>query len=122
MATQKQNLDSEPAINLAPALARLENDRELLRDLAQFYIEDVPALIQEIQKGIDHADFELITRSAHSLKGLSSNFDAYRAVAAALAIEISGRQHELQEIRERLPELREETEHVMVSLNSEFLL
>jgi len=121
MATQKQNLDSESAINLAPALARLENDRELLRDLARFYIEDVPALIQEIEEGIDHADFELITRSAHSLKGLSSNFDAHRAVAAALAIELSGRQCELQEIRERLPELREETQHVMASLNSELL-
>jgi len=115
------NSDPDRIINLTPALARLENDRELLCDLARFYLEDGPQLLQEIQHGIDTSDFELITRSAHSLKGLASNFDAHATVAAALAIELAGRQQELECIEQLLPDLQLQSQKVVVALEAELL-
>jgi len=121
MVSSRQNPDSDPVIHLAPALARLENDRELLCDLAQFYLEDGPVLLQEIQRGIEIRDFELITRSAHSLKGLASNFDAHATVAAALIIEMSGRQRDLETIQQSLPELEQQSQRVIAALQEELL-
>jgi len=121
MMDPHQNQKPGGVIHLAPALARLENDRELLCDLARFYLEDCPTLLAELRRGIGIEDFELITRSAHSLKGLASNFDAHRAVAAALAVELSGREKQMLAIQEQLPELEAAAMQVTSALQTELL-
>lgn len=121
MSASRRKNQAERIIHLPPALSRLENDFELLRDLALFYIEDSPTLLQELERGIQTQDFDLITRSAHSLKGLAANFDAHRAVAAAYAVEISGRAQDLAATKSGLPLLQTETQLVVECLQSEVL-
>lgn len=121
MTNPDQMQDFPAVINLAPALSRLENDRDLLCDLARFYLEDSPLLISELRRGIKTEDFELITRSAHSLKGLAANFDAHAAVAVAFAVEQGGREQQLKTVQEKLPELEETVQQVATALQTQLL-
>lgn len=73
--------------NLDAALKRLGNNRGLLRDMFVFFKEDAPQLVEEIRQGVQRQDREGTARAAHSLKGLSSSFDADHNVDAALRIQ-----------------------------------
>lgn len=113
--------DSLPVINLAPALERLGNDRQLLREMAQFYLEDAPQLLAELQRGLNEGDVELVTRSAHSLKGLSSNFDGERAQEAARQVESCGRAGRLADCDKGFAELQAEVQQVIGELRRQVL-
>ncbi|HVJ85985.1 MAG TPA: response regulator [Caulifigura sp.] len=108
-------------VNLGIALARLGNDQQLLRDMAGFYIEDVPLLLGELRTALETGDRELATRSAHSLKGLSANFEASFAVGVALAVETSARNGDLQKAAGGVEELDHEVGRVVEALKSQVL-
>ena len=87
--------DSEMIFDRAAAVRRMGGDEALFRDLAQFFYEDSPGLLREIQEGLQTGDVEKVTRGAHSLKGLAANFSAHAAVAAAAKLEQIGRNADL---------------------------
>jgi len=80
----------EPMLDLDAALVRLGGDRELLRDLIGFFLEDSSPLLEQLQRALAARDASVVERSAHSLKGLAANFSAARAVQAALRLEKMG--------------------------------
>lgn len=82
---------SDPVLNLAVARQRLGGDEELLRDLAGFFIEDAPRLLEDTRLALESGDAENATRHAHSLKGLASNFEANSAVELAQRLESCAR-------------------------------
>jgi CheY-like chemotaxis protein/HPt (histidine-containing phosphotransfer) domain-containing protein len=98
-----QNADA--AINLNIARQRLGNDERLLKDMAGFYQEDAPQLLQELQTALAKSDAETSSRAAHSLKGLSSNFEAVAAAKLAQTMEDATRNQRFNEARSLLPEL-----------------
>jgi CheY-like chemotaxis protein len=108
-------------VNLGIALQRLGNDHQLLRDMAGFYIEDVPSLMAELRSALESGDVELASRSAHSLKGLSSNFEALFAVSASLAVENAARAGDLQKAAAGVDELDHELGRVIEALKSQVL-
>jgi len=108
-------------VNLGMALQRLGNDQQLLRDMAGFYIEDIPQLMGELRSALAAGDVELATRSAHSLKGLSSNFDAPFAIGAATAVENAARSGDLQKAAAGVEQLDLELGRVVQVLKSEVL-
>jgi HPt (histidine-containing phosphotransfer) domain-containing protein len=108
-------------IHLEPALRRLGNDLGLLQALAGFFVEDSTPLVAAIQAGCEQQDSELVTRSAHSLKGLASNFDAMTATAVAAQIETFGREGRLTEAEHSLPALRHAVADVITALNQQVL-
>lgn len=81
--------DGPPVLDLPQALERLRGDKELLRQLAECFVEDQAELLAEIDSGVARGDVELVQRSAHTLKGASSNFGARRVVALAVEVERS---------------------------------
>lgn len=80
------------------ALARLGNDQSLFEEMVEFFFADSPALLQQIREGVERNDARQVERSAHSLKGMASMFDAGRTVAAAAAIEELGRSQQLERV------------------------
>jgi HPt (histidine-containing phosphotransfer) domain-containing protein len=84
-STHSDRVPADAGIDLAQALRRLGNDSELLRELALICVEDAPGLLENAAKGLDPAQLDAAARSAHSLKGLSSNFSAAAAQAAHAA-------------------------------------
>jgi|GEM_PF-2477313 len=72
-------------------LDRLGGDAELFMDLVRFFLDDAAELLARLESALEAKDVRTVEISAHSLKGLCSNFGARRAVAAAYAIEESAR-------------------------------
>ncbi|WP_166826051.1 response regulator [Thalassoroseus pseudoceratinae] len=68
-------------LDLDSALTRLGGDKSLLEDMLEFFIEDIPPLLQDMRRDALKRDAETLERNAHSLKGLLSNFDSSQTVS-----------------------------------------
>lgn len=75
---------STTLIDREGALARMGGDASLLREMARFFMEDAPPLLQTVKT---ERTGENATRAAHSLKGLASNFGAATVTELARKLE-----------------------------------
>lgn len=86
-----------PAIlNLSAALDRVGGDEELLKEVAQLYLEECPTLVEQISDAVAGGNALALQRSAHTLKGSLSALGADASVQAALDLEMMGRNQTLQ--------------------------
>lgn len=117
MAAQSDNAESG-VIGWARSVERVGNDERLLLDLAQFFIEDAPPLLAAIDEALQQADAEQLAISAHSLKGLASNFDAEACVTAARAVEERALAKDLGTAANGVPELKQAVANVTQALQA----
>lgn len=103
-------------LNNAVALERLGGDEELLREVAQLFLEEYPALVDEVRAAVAAGDADALQRAAHSLKGSVSNFGADAAYDAAFALEMTGRSREMSQARSRLVVLEEAMAYIHPAL------
>lgn len=87
----------------ATALARVEGDEALLWELVQVFLEEVPGQLNSIQQGLAAADFEVIERTAHTLKGELVYLGLAETAEKAKALEQQGRERNLQAAAELFP-------------------
>lgn len=75
-----------PSWNRREALARLDNDQELLRDMIGLCIEETPNYIASLRKAEASRDMAALADAAHAIKGVAGHFcaDAVRDLAARL--------------------------------------
>ena len=59
----------------------------MLRDLVQAFLEEQPRRADEIRKAIDTADWELLHRAAHTIKGSMRYFGASAVFDRAFGLE-----------------------------------
>jgi two-component system sensor histidine kinase/response regulator len=79
---------SDPhVIDWEEALRICAGDRDLLRDVAEAFLEEHPRRIVELRRSIDTADWELLHRSAHTIKGSMRYFGAHAAFDRAFGLE-----------------------------------
>ncbi len=86
-------------IDQTELLARVENDRELIRDLLLIFKEEFPGHLQALRDAVDSTDGERVAAEAHTLKGMLSNLAAHPAAVAAARLEQLGRNREVSEFR-----------------------
>lgn len=106
----------DPVVDLQRALERLGGDVGLLRQMGEMYIEDIPGLLQELKSALQRQDAEEVTRSAHSISGLSSTFEAKQCCAVARSIEDAGKRKDLETAGELIPILQGEIDQVCQAL------
>lgn len=70
-------------------LERLGGDTGLFADLVRFFLEDTGEILQRARDAAKERDTVKLSRAAHSLKGLCSNFGGREAVDLAWRIEQS---------------------------------
>jgi CheY-like chemotaxis protein len=75
-------------------LARVENDRELLRDLLAIFKEDFPRQLLALREAVEAKDGDRVATAAHTLRGMLSNLAATQAAATAARLEQMGRKNE----------------------------
>lgn len=97
------------------ALARVGGDEELLRELAQLFLQDYPRLMAELRQAWQRGNAKQVEEIAHGLKGSVANFGAKRAVEAAYRIEQLGRQARLEPVAEAVHSL----DLILLALHSE---
>lgn len=69
------------------SLQRMGDDHDLFREMVELLQVDAPALLHTLRQALLAGDGSTVHRTAHTLKGLASNFSAERAVAAAFEVE-----------------------------------
>jgi len=74
-------------VDLDSALRRLGGNEELLTTLVRFFFEDSPGLLTKVRGGVASHDAAAVRLASHTLIGLSSNFGAELAMAAARRLE-----------------------------------
>lgn len=109
-----------PLLDVKGALDRLEGDRELFEDIARLFADECPKSISEIRSALDSADFVLLERLAHTLKGSSASMGAESVRQIALGLEMSSRARDLPTSKKMVEELQNEIEHLMPELRAVF--
>jgi two-component system, sensor histidine kinase and response regulator len=98
------------------ALAGLDGDRDLFREIVEILAEDSPKQLAEIRDAIGQGDALWLNRAAHTLKGALSNFQARTCAELALKLELSGGSGELAGAGECLDALEKEMASLARSL------
>jgi two-component system, sensor histidine kinase and response regulator len=100
----------------AAALARLNNDPDLLQELAKTFLDDAPRMLQDVREAVADDDAPKLQRCAHSLKGAVAIFAEGGAYRAALALETLGRSANLAHAAETLAILEKELQRLYPAL------
>jgi two-component system, sensor histidine kinase and response regulator len=111
-AAQAADFDREQA------LTRVDGDEDFLRELAGIFRDDCPRSLAAIQAAIDRADYPVVERLAHTLKGAASNFYAKRTVAAAFSLETAAAARNLAEMTTAQQDLVSATKRFLEILDS----
>lgn len=112
---------SRPATDVfdqASTLRRVDGDRDLLRELVGLFGEACTEMLEEMQNAIQKQDAMRLRQSAHTLKGEASNFGAAATVAAALRLEVMGRDESLADANAAYTDLENALEHLLPALSA----
>jgi PAS domain S-box-containing protein len=85
-----------PIYDQVEALERCGGDRELLRELIDLFLADVPGQMAGLSAAVEAGDTDTVYRLAHTIKGAVATFAAEPARAAALELETIGRSGKLE--------------------------
>jgi HPt (histidine-containing phosphotransfer) domain-containing protein len=107
-----------PAADWDQALAQLGGDEETLREVTQLLLDTCPALVTPIRAAVQAGDAVALIAAAHTLKGSLAVFAAAPAVAAALALEMLGRQADLEPAGVALTHLEAELARLLPQLRA----
>ena len=103
-------------INLTELLARVENDRELMRALLLIFKDEFPGHLKALRDAVDSMDGDRVTAEAHTLKGMLSNLAATSAADAAGRLEQLGRNREVSKFQEAYSSFENVSEDLLVQL------
>ena len=93
-------------------LAEVEDDPELVRELAAVFLGEYPKWLEELRAALADGDAARLQLAAHTVKGSLTIFAAKVAAAAALRLESLGRSGALDAAGETLCTLVEEVERL----------
>jgi CheY-like chemotaxis protein/HPt (histidine-containing phosphotransfer) domain-containing protein len=86
----------DDAGELATLLEAFNNDGTFFKDVADMFISDYPPMVETVKKAIADEDAALLSRTAHSLKGMARNFQVDGAADAARQLELVAEQGQFE--------------------------
>jgi PAS domain S-box-containing protein len=107
-ATHGELLDGALVLDKTSALARVEGNADLLKDLVEMFNSDWPQLMTDIRAAVATKDQHRLEKAAHTLKGMVGIFHAQPTFDAAFCLEKMGRSGELGAVKEALASLEHE--------------
>ncbi len=90
---ENEQILAESPLNMEKLMEIVGEDESLLGELVSHYLENIPYLMDQIQKSIESQNHEELKFYAHSLKGMSLNLSAESVAKAALKLEQMGSDH-----------------------------
>jgi CheY-like chemotaxis protein len=103
-------------INWDAAVNQMEGDVDLLKEIADMFLEESPGLLDRMRQAAAQGDCKTLERAAHTIKGSVSNFAAKSAVEAAQRLEQIGREGDLSQADEAYQALEQEIERLKPAL------
>ena len=108
---------SQRVINIKVALDRV-GDLQLLKDLSQLFVFECPRLQDELGNAVARCDHRGIEIAAHTLKGLTSTFDAAAAYELACQLELAGRERQCASAGRLIGDLNKELDRVLLAVSA----
>jgi HPt (histidine-containing phosphotransfer) domain-containing protein len=109
---------SKMTLDSAELLARVDNDRELLRDLLMIFKEEFPRHLLAVREAVEARDGKRVATAAHTLKGMLSNLAANEAAATAARLEQMGLRGESSTFPEAFAALESDAKKLLPQLES----
>ena len=103
---------SIPPLNITDALPRFDDDRAFFNDMAQDFLNHIPARITEMKTCLQKVDAVGLSRAAHNMKGMAATFSATRLTELTAMLEKESGEGELYQAQELLAEIEQETEKI----------
>ena len=97
-ASEPTSGETPPVLDWDGALRHLDNNEELLRELAAMFLDECPKLMAAIETAQSSGDASELRRAAHTLKGSADVVGARAAATAASRLEELGRDGELEAV------------------------
>ena len=101
------------------ALDRVGGDEDLLREVAQLFLQEYPSLLCQLEDAVAHNDASRVMEMAHTMKGSLATLGAEAGTQIALQLETMGRHRTLagsretsRALAEQLSELEKELQKV----------
>jgi HPt (histidine-containing phosphotransfer) domain-containing protein len=115
---QSDGLAGAGSFDRSAALAVVEGDLALLRELAGVFLADTPALITGLREAVVSRDPHRIAALAHRLKGSAANFRARSATATAQKLEEMGNSDGMEGIDAALADFERAANELMDGLQA----
>ncbi len=106
----------DPIWHADVALKRMGDDTAILKSMVDYFVEDAPSLLQQLEVTLASNDVSEATRLAHSVKGLCANFEAKTAVKTAQEIETLCGEGDASNAASLLPTLQMQCQRLAESL------
>ncbi|MCJ7545088.1 MAG: response regulator [Phycisphaerae bacterium] len=114
----EQEAPTTDVLDLASALARVDGDTDLLREIAELFLETCPGLLDQLHAAADARNMEAVAQLAHTLKGAVSNFSAHGAFEAAASLHAAAIQNNLPAIAPGLAHLEGQLDWLQKALGA----
>ena len=85
------SLKEEGAFSLNTLLNRVDQDRELLKELVEIFKHEFPRYRDELRQAVAQSDLQRVSTVGHALKGMFANLAADQAAALAANLERIGK-------------------------------
>jgi HPt (histidine-containing phosphotransfer) domain-containing protein len=93
-------------------------DEEILAELRDTFVGELPKMISAIESSISAADANALEIAAHTLKGAASNFQVSLIKEAAFVLEVQGKDKNMTGVAENFAKLRALLDELLIELAS----
>jgi len=104
--------------NLNYLLEILDGDKEMMYELVQVFIEDMPGQVEDMRMSLEDHDSQLFRRSAHTFKGSVGNMGANLLTQKAAELEELGAAGDLEKAQPIFNQLKRDSEELYGALTS----
>jgi HPt (histidine-containing phosphotransfer) domain-containing protein len=104
---EAKNFSPAANVDLPELLTRVDNDRELLRDLIAIFKEEFPQHLHALQEAVAREDCKQVATVSHTLKGMLANLAVNRAAASAAHLEELARSDNHKRLKDALAAFEE---------------
>jgi len=104
---------------LEELMERLDGDQGFLRELLVMFREDVRMSLEKSRAAIGISDYEQLTRTAHTMKGMLRNLSMGAAADTAAALETASRENRGSESKVLLEKLEKELKGILPEVEAQ---
>jgi two-component system sensor histidine kinase/response regulator len=105
-------------LNESALMAHVGGDEQLLLELVDVFLEDLPDQLAAVRKAVRSQDARALSSAAHALKGALSHFAARDTFEPALRLERMGRSGDLDRAEEAFTRLKDEVRRLTRDLTA----
>jgi len=115
----EKNNHSSPIFDRAGMMARLMDDEDLARTVAECFLEDIPRQIEALRGFLGPGDAQGAERQAHSIKGAAANVGGERLREVAFEMEKAGKTGALDVVKGRMAGLETQFDALKEAMTKE---